>query len=413
MAQIILNLEFDEILRAFTTGAKNEGLRLLLQKGLNAMLERESSEQLGAKRYERTEERTDSRNGVRTRELKTRIGRLTLNVPRHRNQPFRTMLFENYSRSEQALLTTMTTMVLEGVSTRKIARITEELCGTSFSKSAVSEICKSLDAYVDEFRNRSLTDSYPFLTVDATYFKVRENHRVTARALMTAFAVNSRGLLEVVGFKAYPNESTETWTDFLSGLRQRGLTDPRMIISDAHGGIVAAAGRVFPTLPWQRCQFHFAGNITAKAPAKYQAGLSSELTEMFNCRTIGEARKKRDQILSDYKDIAESAMLCLDEGFESAMTVMALPAGLRRFCRTSNHIERLNRELKRRSSVIGIFPNEESLVRTMGAVLIEESHQRQSGRALFSPKTFKEFMTPEVIKTLIEIANEQQRVMAA
>ena len=126
MAQIILNLEFDEILRAFTTGAKNEGLRLLLQKGLNAMLERESSEQLGAtKRYERTEERTDSRNGVRTRELKTRIGRLTLNVPRHRNQPFRTMLFENYSRSEQALLTTMTTMVLEGVSTRKIARITE------------------------------------------------------------------------------------------------------------------------------------------------------------------------------------------------------------------------------------------------------------------------------------------------
>ena len=134
---------------------------------------------------------------------------------------------------------------------------------------------------------------------------------------------------------------------------------------------------------------------------------------MFNCRTIGEARKKRDQILSDYKDIAESAMLCLDEGFESAMTVMALPAGLRRFCRTSNHIERLNRELKRRFSVIGIFPNEESLVRTMGAVLIEESHQRQSGRALFSPKTFKEFMTPEVMKTLIEIANEQQRVMAA
>ena len=133
MAQVILNLEIDEILRAFTTGAKNEGFRLLLQKGLNAMLDRESSEQLGAKRYERTDERTDSRNGVRTRELKTRIGRLTLNVPRHRNQPFRTMLFENYSRSEQALLTTMTTMVLEGVSTRKIARITEELC-VSFLK---------------------------------------------------------------------------------------------------------------------------------------------------------------------------------------------------------------------------------------------------------------------------------------
>ena len=159
------------------------------------------------------------------------------------------MLFENYSRSEQSLFTTMAVIVLEGVSTRKVVRVTEEMCGTSFSKSAVSEICKSLDAYVDEFRNRPLTDSCPFLTVDATYFKVRENHRVTARALMTAFAVNSKGLREVVGFKAYPNESTETWTDFLSGLRQRGLTDPRVIISDAHGGIVTAAGRVFPTLP--------------------------------------------------------------------------------------------------------------------------------------------------------------------
>ena len=184
-----------------------------------------NSEQLGAKCYERTEERTDRRNGVRTRELKTRIGRLPLQVLRHRNQPFRTMLFENYSRSEQALLTTMTTMVLEGVSTRKIARITEELCGSRF-----------------------------------------------------------------------------------------------------------------PTLPRQRCQFHFARDIAAKAPAEYQAGLSSELTEMFSCGTIGEARKKRDQNLSDYKDAAESAMLYLDEKFESVMTVMALPAGLMRLCGTSSHI---------------------------------------------------------------------------
>ena len=171
------------------------------------------------------------------------------------------MLFENYSRSEQSLLTTMAVMVLEGVSTRKIARITEELCGTSFPKSAVSEVFKSLDTYVNEFRNRPLTDSYPFLTVDATYFKVRENHRVTARALMIAYAVNSKGLREVVGLKAYPNESTEIWTDFLSGLSQRGLTDPRMIISDAHVGIVAAAGRVFPTLPAavsvSLCQKHY------------------------------------------------------------------------------------------------------------------------------------------------------------
>ena len=186
-----------------------------------------------------------------------------------------------------------------------------------------------------------------------------------------------------------------------------------MITSDAHEGILNAIGKVFPTVPWQRCQFHFSRNITDKAPKKYQAGLRAELQEMFNCKSIAEARKIRDQIMEEYRDVAESAVSCLDEGFESSMTVMLLPAGLRRYYRTSNHIERLNKELKRRSKVIGIFPNEDSLLRLMGSVLIELHEAMQVGRAIFSKDSLAALMKSDVPARLIVIAGEQQQFRAA
>ena len=186
-----------------------------------------------------------------------------------------------------------------------------------------------------------------------------------------------------------------------------------MITSDAHDGILSAIGKVFPTVPWQRCQFHFIRNVIDKTPKKYQEGLRGELQELFNCGDMKTAREIRDRIIEDYREIAESAMECLDEGFESAMTVMLLPAGLRRFFRTSNHIERLNRELKRRSKVIGIFPNEESLLRLMGSVLIEQHEAMSLGRAIYSPDTLAALMGSEVPKRLIVIANEQQQLRAA
>ena len=392
---------------------RGEAFKKILQTSLNKILQVESAEQLKAAPYERSEERTDCRNGSRDRDLNTRVGRITLHVPRHRNVPFKTLVFDNYSRSEAALVAGMAEMVVNGVSTRKVSRVMETLCGTSFSKSAVSDVCKDLETAVKEFQTRPLEGDYPFLTVDATYFKVRENSRIISKAFMIAYGTNAEGHREILGFGVYANESSATWTDFLLSLKKRGLTGLLMITSDAHEGILNAIGKVFPTVPWQRCQFHFSRNITDKAPKKYQTGLRAELQELFNCKTIAEARKVRDRIIEDYRDVAESAVVCLDEGFESSMTVMLLPAWLRRFYRTSNQIERLNKELKRRSKVIGVFPNEDSVLRLMGSVLMERHDAMLAGRAIFSKDSLSALLKSDIPAKLIVIAEEQRRLRAA
>lgn len=412
MAQLNITLNQEEILELLFQD-QGEGFRKILERSLNKILETESAEQLGAEPYARSEGRTDYRNGSRERSLKTRIGQITLEVPRHRNVPFKTMVFDNYSRSEGALITSMAEMVVNGVSTRKVTKVMETLCGTTYSKSTVSEVCKELDKAVKEFRERKLEGEYPFLTVDATYFKVRDHGRIISKALMIAYGTNTQGHREVLGFGVYANESSETWTDFFKELKKRGLTGILMITSDAHEGILNAIGKVFPTVPWQRCQFHFIRNITDKAPKKYQAGLRTELQEMFNSKSLEEARKIRDRIMNDYQDIAETAMKCLDEGFESSMTVMLLPTGIRKYYRTSNHIERLNKELKRRSKVIGVFPNEDSLLRLMGSVLIEWHETISLAKAIFTPEKLTELMKSDIPGKFVILAKEQQQIRAA
>lgn len=412
MAQLNITLNQEEI-QALLLDDRGEAFKKILQTSLNKILQVESAEQLKAAPYERSEERTDCRNGSRDRDLNTRVGRITLHVPRHRNVPFKTLVFDNYSRSEAALVAGMAEMVVNGVSTRKVSRVMETLCGTSFSKSAVSDVCKDLETAVKEFQTRPLEGDYPFLTVDATYFKVRENSRIISKAFMIAYGTNAEGHREILGFGVYANESSATWTDFLLSLKRRGLTGLLMITSDAHEGILNAIGKVFPTVPWQRCQFHFSRNITDKAPKKYQTGLRAELQELFNCKTIAEARKVRDRIIEDYRDVAESAVACLDEGFESSMTVMLLPAWLRRFYRTSNQIERLNKELKRRSKVIGVFPNEDSVLRLMGSVLMERHDAMLAGRAIFSKDSLSALLKSDIPAKLIVIAEEQRRLRVA
>ena len=186
-----------------------------------------------------------------------------------------------------------------------------------------------------------------------------------------------------------------------------------MITSDAHEGILNAIGKVFPTVPWLRCQFHFIRNITDKAPKKYQTGLRTELQEMFNCKTLAEARRNRDRIINEYREIAENAAACLDDGFESSMTVMLLPVYLRHFYRTSNQIERLNKELKRRSKVIGVLPNDDYVVRLMGSVLIEQHDTMLAGKAIFSKASLNDILKSDIPERLIVIAEEQQKFRAA
>lgn len=413
MAQLNITLNQDEILQLLAND-RDAAFAKLLQDSLNSILKIESAAQLKAEPYERTDERTGSRNGFRDRPLTTRIGSITLSVPKHRDgEPFHTLVFDNYGRSEAALIVTMAEMVVNGVSTRKVSQVMETLCGKTYSKSTVSEACKELDKKVKEFRERPLAGEYPFMTVDATYFKVRENGRIISKAFMIAYATNSEGHREILGFAIHANESKRTWNDFLKSLKDRGLHGVKMITSDAHEGIQDAISKVFPEAAWQRCQFHFSRNIIDKAPKKYQAGLAGELQEMFNCKTIDEARKCKDAIIADYKDDAEEAMNCLDEGFESAMSVMVLPHYLRKYFRTSNHIERLNKELKRRSKVIGIFPNEASLMRLMGSVLVERNEEIITRKCIFTNKTYQELLATDIPAKLIQIATDQKNLLAA
>lgn len=410
MAQINITLEQDEILRLLADSS-GDAFRIMLQESLNAVLRAESAEQLRAAPYERTAERTDSRNGTRTRPLTTRIGTVELTVPRHRNAPFKTLVFENYKRSEAALVTTMAEMVVNGVSTAKVGRVMEEICGRSFSKQAVSEACAELDAAVGEFQGRALGRDYLFVMADATYLKAREDRRVSAKALMIAIGLTAAGTKEVIGFGLADSETEESWRAFLESLRRRGLSGVRMFTSDAHEGLVAALQDVFPDVPWQRCQAHFTRNVVDGAPKRLREGLRSELTEMFNCGTLEEARAMRDEIVADYAAEAPKAAERLDAGFEDAMTVMALPEQMRRCTRTSNYLERLNKEVKRRSKVIGIFPNAASAVRLMGSFLMEENDRWAAMHKVYYAPACKELESR--VPALVTIAHEQRRLRLA
>jgi len=411
MAQLNITLCQDEILQLLSDN-REDAFRTLLTESLNSILQAESTAQLGAEPYERSSTRSDSRNGARDRDLKTRIGTITLAVPRHRNVPFHTLVFDNYSRSEAALVTTMAEMVVNGVSTRKVSKVMETLCGTSYSKSTVSEACKGLDKAVDSFKKRPLEGCYKFLYVDATYFKVRGEHRIGSKAMMVALAITDEGNREILGFEIYDNESKETWKLFLESLKERGLKDPKMITSDAHDGIIYAISKIYPNTPWQRCQTHFSRNILSHAPSKYQKAIHAALLDMYHSDTLEEARSKRDSIIDEYAEVAAKAMECLDNGFEDAMTVMTLPTAYRKYLRTSNHLERLNKELKRRSKVIGVFPNEGSLNRIIGSVLIELNDVYSLEQKL--PLTKKSLEKLDACTAqLILIAKEQQRLLVA
>lgn len=411
MAQLNITLNQEEILQLLSS-SRDDAFKQLLQESLNSILQAESTEQLKAAKYERSSERTDSRNGTRERQLATRIGSISLVVPRHRDIPFKSLIFDNYKRSEGALVTTMAEMVVAGVSTRKVAKVVETLCGTTYSKSMVSEVCKDLDEAVQTFRNRPLNMPYPFVFVDATYFKVRQNHRIISKALMIAYATNSEGLKEVIGFDLYDNESNDTWFMFIESLKRRGLHGVRIITSDAHPGILYAIKKVYPDVPWQRCQTHFSRNIMDKTPAKYQKGLQSELSEMYNAPSLQEAIRIKNRIMDDYSDVAQSAVECLDAGFDSVMTVMVLPKSLRKFHRTSNHIERLNRELKRRSDVIGVFPNEASVIRLMGSVLMDLHEDAMSRKGRGYPIS-QLALVDDCLPALKQIALEQEKLLVA
>lgn len=371
--QITLNAEL--LQQLFIGDSRDAGISALLETVLNQVLKAQSTDQLGADKYERNEERTAFRNGFYDRSLSTRVGKLTLSIPRHRDGSFSTELFTRYQRSEQALLLSLMEMVIQGVSTRKVTKITEELCGTEFSKSTVSELCKTLDPLVQEWNNRPLTKAYPFVIVDALYVKVREEARVRYRGVLVATGVNIEGTREILGFSIGDTESEATWGTLYARLKDRGLSGVDVVTSDQHSGLVRAVQQQFQGVTWQRCQTHFMRNILDAAPKSLRDELKKHVRSIFDAADTTTARTLLNQTLERFQMTAAKAMTVLEEGFDDATAVLELPEACRVRIRTTNIVERLNREIRRREKVIGIFPNRESVVRLLGAVLMEVDEQ--------------------------------------
>jgi putative transposase len=330
--------------------------------------------------YERNEERVAYRNGTTPHTLTTRVGTLLLRVPRLRNGQFSTDLFLRCQRSEQALVLALMEMVINGVSTRKVSKITEELCGTEFSKSTVSDLCKRLDPIVQAWNNRSLQElKYPFLLVDALVLKIREEGRVRSRSAMVATGINEEGYREILGLMLGDSESERNWSEFFAWLKNRGLHGVDVVVSDSHSGLVNAVHSQFQGCTWQRCQTHFMRNLLDATPKSMQGELYGRVRALLDAPDMKTARVLLEQIMADYEEKAPKAMRMLEEGFDDVTAVLELPERYRKRLRTTNGVERLNEEIRRRERVIRIFPNRESAMRLLGALLMEIDEKWSTG----------------------------------
>ncbi|MGG1314562.1 IS256 family transposase [Cohnella laeviribosi] len=381
MAQYQINLDSQLLHQLFLGNAQDAGVAKLLESVLNQILQAQVTEQLDAQRYERTEHRRGYRNGTYPHQLHTRIGTITLSVPRIRGGKFTTELFARYQRSEQALILTMMEMVVNGFSTRKVSEVTEELCGTEFSKSTVSDLCKRLDPIVTAWNNRPLSDSpFPFVLVDALYLKVREEGRVRSRGVMLGIGSNTDGHREVLGLMLGDTESEESWTEFFSWLKTRGLRGVDLIVSDDHGGLVRSIRKQLQGVTWQRCQTHFMRNILDASPKDLKEEIHAHVRAILEAPDPQTARMLLNQTIAAYGEKASKAMRILEAGFDDATAVLSLPEKYRKRLRTTNSVERLNEEIRRRERVIRIFPNRESVIRLIGALLMEQDEKWAAGK---------------------------------
>lgn len=378
MAQYQIALD-DELLKDLFI--RDKGVAGLLETVLDQVLHAQATEQLQAQPFERTVKRRGYRNGIRPRPLTTRVGTLTLHVPRLRNGEFSTELFSRYQRSEQALVLALMEMVINGVSTRKISAVTEELCGVEFSKSTVSALCQQLDPIVESWNNRNLHEhQYPFVMVDAIVLKVREDDRVFSRATLIAIGFNEEGQREVLGMQVGDSESEESWKEFFTWLKSRDLRGVDFVISDSHAGLVKAVKGAFQGCTWQRCQVHFMRNLLGVTPKKLHEEVRKRVRGVLDAPDLKTARLLAVQVIDECREQAPKAMEILEKGFDDVTAVLVLPEAYRRRLRTTNDIERLNEELRRRENVIRIFPNRESVTRLMGALMMELDEKWQMGK---------------------------------
>ncbi len=357
-----------------------EAFRNVLEKLFNLAMEMERSEFLGAGPYQRTSERRDHANGFKDKTVATRVGRLKLKIPQVRNLSFYPKSLERGCRSEKALKLAIAEMYVKGVSTRKVSRITEQLCGTEISATQVSRIAKMLDEELGQFRERELQE-YRVVYLDAHYEKVRVNGTVQDLAILKALGVNRWGKREVLGVSATLSEAEVHCREFLQALQRRGLQGVELVVSDDHVGLRAARRAVFPSVPWQRCQFHLAQNAQAHAHNRAQGReMGQAIRDIFNAPSLADAEAMVTRVAQRFAQENPKWVKWLEENIEEGFTVYRFARSSHRKIRTINVLERVNKEIRRRTRVVGIFPNEDSVLRLTSAVLAEIHEEWLTGR---------------------------------
>src|ERR1700750_2116355 len=348
-----------------------EFLRALVRIALQEVLEAEMAEALGAEKGERAPGRQGYRSGYYGRTLITRVGKLELRVPQDRAGRFSTELFERYQRSERALVAALAEMYCQGVSTRKVKAITEELCGHSFSASAISEINKSLDATLTKFAHRQLTEDYPYLILDARYEKVREDGVIQSHAVLIAIGINWEGDRQVLAIELANRESHSSWREFLLALKQRGLRGVEFVVSDDHAGLRKAIGEVLPEAAWQRCYVHFLRNALDYLPRKADDDCLQELRWLYARRNLAEAQRDLAAWLTRWQRKYPKLTDWVEDNIGSTLTFYRLPRQHHKHLKSTNMLERLNEELRRPTRVVRIFPNPASCLRLIRALCVE------------------------------------------
>jgi putative transposase len=369
-----------ELIASQGLDAVSEMIRIVV----NTAMQVEREKHLGAGRYARSPERTDYANGYKEKTVQTRVGEITFAVPQVRAGDFYPQALEKGLRSERALRLSLAEMYVTGTSTRKVKQITEQLCGSEISSMQVSRATAQLDPILEQWRQRPLGHT-PYLVLDARYEKVRQDGQVQDAAVLIATGVEATGQRRVLGVAVALGEHEVHWRAFLQQLVERGLSGVEQITSDAHEGLAAARRAVFGGVPWQRCQFHLQQNAQSYVPRhELKQAVAADIRAIFNAPNRPEAERLLQQTVTKYQPSASRLASWMEQALPEGFTVFARPAAHRRLLRTSNGVERLNQEIRRRTRVVGIFPNPAACLRLISAILMEKDEEWLAGRAYLS-----------------------------
>ena len=374
--------------------AQPDFLEPVVQAAVQSILEVEMEECLQAGKHERSDQRLGYRSGYYRRRLITRVGTLVLRVPQDRAGQFSTQVFEQYQRSEKALVAALAQMYVQGVSTRKVAAITEELCGHAFSASSISAITARLDEQLEQFSRRPLAAEFPYVVVDARYERVREGGVIVSRAILIALGIDWEGRRQVLAVEYANRESQSSWREFLLGLKERGLHGVQFVVSDDHPGLKAAIREVLPGVWWQRCYVHFLRNALDYLPRKADDDCLQELRWMYERRNVEEARRDLRLWLEKWGTKYPKLCAWAEANIEETWTFYRLPLAHHKHLKSTNLLERFNQEIKRRTLVVRIFPDEASCLRLIRVVASEQHEEWMEGSRYLNADLLREQIKP-------------------